>query len=64
VIEHPDLTLDELRGRLAADGIQTSRSALGRFFLAHGLTRKKRPVAQNRKPGVVIHFMRNRGPFT
>jgi transposase len=43
VIDNPDLTLDELRGRLAADGIQTSRSALGRFFLAHGLTRKKDP---------------------
>jgi transposase len=39
----PDLTIEELRVRLAASGIRTSRSALGRFLLAHGLTRKKRP---------------------
>ena len=39
----PDLTIAELRGRLAAQGITTSRSALGRFLLAAGLTRKKRP---------------------
>jgi transposase len=39
----PDLTIEELRGRLAASGIATSRSALGRFLLGHGLTRKKRP---------------------
>ena len=37
----PDLTIEELRIQLAALGIQTSRSALGRFLLAHGLTRKK-----------------------
>jgi transposase len=40
----PDLTIEELRIRLAGGGIQTSRSALGRFLLAHGLTRKKRPA--------------------
>jgi transposase len=39
----PDLTIAELRCRLAAQGITTSRSALGRFLLAAGLTRKKRP---------------------
>jgi transposase len=39
----PDLTIAELRQRLAADGIAVSRSGLGRFLLAHGLTRKKRP---------------------
>jgi transposase len=38
----PDLTIAELRGRLAAAGIVASRSALGRFLLAAGLTRKKR----------------------
>ena len=38
----PDLTIAELRDRLAAAGITTSRSALGRFLLAAGLTRKKR----------------------
>jgi hypothetical protein len=39
----PDLTIAELRQRLAADGIAVSRSGLGRFLLAHGLTRKKIP---------------------
>jgi transposase len=39
---HPDLTIEELCRRLAADGAQTSRSALGRFLQANGLTRKKR----------------------
>lgn len=38
----PDLTIGELRGRLAAAGIAVSRSALGRFLIATGLTRKKR----------------------
>jgi transposase len=38
----PDLTIGELRGRLAAAGITVSRSALGRFLIAAGLTRKKR----------------------
>jgi transposase len=39
----PDLTIEELRIRLAGGDVQTSRSALGRFLLAHGLTRKNRP---------------------
>ena len=39
----PDLTIAELRQRLAADGISVSRSGLGRFLIAAGLTRKKRP---------------------
>jgi transposase len=39
----PDLTIAELRHRLAADGIAVSRSGLGRFLIAAGLTRKKRP---------------------
>jgi transposase len=39
----PDLTIEELRLRLAGGGVQTSRSALGRFLCAQGLTRKKRP---------------------
>jgi transposase len=38
----PDLTIAELRSRLAATGIAVSRSALGRFLIAAGLTRKKR----------------------
>jgi transposase len=39
----PDLTIAELQHRLAADGIAVSRSGLGRFLIAAGLTRKKRP---------------------
>ena len=38
----PDITIDELRDRLAADGIAISRSPLGRCLLALRLTRKKR----------------------
>jgi hypothetical protein len=44
VAERPDLTIEELRGRLAASGLATSRSALGRFLSGHGLTRKKDPA--------------------
>jgi transposase len=47
----PDLTIAELRGRLAAQGIATSRSALGRFLLAAGLTRKKRPSTPPSRTG-------------
>ena len=38
----PDLTIAELRSRLAAEGIAVSRSSVGRFLVASGLTRKKR----------------------
>ena len=37
-----DLTLAELRKRLEAEGIVTSRSTLARFLQALGITRKKR----------------------
>jgi transposase len=43
VAQMPDMTIEELRCRLAARGVQTSRSALGRFLQGQGLTRKKRP---------------------
>jgi transposase len=39
----PDLTIAELRHRLAHEGIATSRSGVGRFLAAAGLTRKTRP---------------------
>ena len=39
----PDLTIAELRSRLAADGIAVSPAAISRFLKACGLTRKKRP---------------------
>jgi transposase len=43
VAAEPDLTIAELRHRLADEGIAASRSSLGRFLAAAGLTRKKRP---------------------
>ena len=39
----PDLTIAELRNRLASDAIHVSPAAIGRFLSAAGLTRKKRP---------------------
>jgi transposase len=39
----PDLTIAELRTRLAAAGIEVSPAAISRFLAAAGLTRKKRP---------------------
>ena len=43
VAAEPDLTIAALRHRLADEGIATSRSGVGRFLIAAGLTRKKRP---------------------
>src|ERR671911_1397281 len=43
VAAEPDLTIAELCSRLADDGIAVSRSGVGRFLIAAGLTRKKRP---------------------
>ncbi len=42
VAENCDITIDELRVLLAAEGIEAKRSTLGDFLLAQGLTRKKR----------------------
>lgn len=39
----PDMTIAELKDRLAAAGIAVSPSAISRFLKACGLTRKKRP---------------------
>jgi transposase len=38
----PDLTIAELRSRLAAEAIQVSPAAISRFLAAEGLTRKRR----------------------
>ena len=50
----PDLTIAELKIRLAADGIAVSPSAISRFLTACGLTRKKRPLhaAEQDRPDV------------
>jgi DDE superfamily endonuclease len=44
LVAEPDLTIAELRTRLAAEGIAMRRSAVGRFLTAAGLTRKKDPA--------------------
>jgi transposase len=46
----PDLTIAELRHRLANQGIATSRSGVGRFLAAAGLTRKKDPARRRAGP--------------
>jgi transposase len=40
----PDLTLDEVVVAKNAAGIPGSRSAVGRFFLRHNISFKKKPV--------------------
>lgn len=50
VAETADITIDELRRRLADEGVHTSRSALGRCLLALKLTRKKRPGTPPSRP--------------
>lgn len=42
VAAEPEATIDDLCGRLAQEGVQVSRSAVGRCLLDLGLTRKKR----------------------
>jgi transposase len=42
VAEKSDLTLDELRERLAGEGVQVAVSTLWRFFARRGYTGKKR----------------------
>jgi transposase len=39
----PDLTLEELRERLAKEGVFVSYGGLWRFLDRHKITRKKRP---------------------
>ena len=38
-----DITLDELRRELGEAGVTVAISTLHRFFVRHGITRKKRP---------------------
>ena len=46
LVETPDITLPELKERLAKSGAQLSIAALWRFCKRHKLTRKKRPHMQ------------------
>lgn len=47
----PDLTIAELRGRLATEGIHTSPAAISRFLTSENLTRKKRPSTRPSRNG-------------
>jgi transposase len=47
----PDLTIAELRSRLAAEAIHTSPAAISRFLTAEGLTRKKRRSTRPNRNG-------------
>jgi transposase len=42
VTAEPDITLEELRRRLAGQGVLVGRSSIDRFLTSLGLTRKKR----------------------
>ena len=42
-----DITLDELREQLAGKGLVMAISTLHRFFVRHGITRKKRPAMRS-----------------
>lgn len=44
-----DITLDELRDALVDIGLTVSRVGLHRFFVRHGITRKKRPATRSSK---------------
>jgi transposase len=50
----PDVTIAELRTRLAAEGISVSRSGIGRFLAVAGLTRKKTQHATERERADVV----------
>lgn len=47
----PDLTIAELRARLAAEGIHASPAGISRFLAACGLTRKKRHSTRPSRSG-------------
>ena len=49
LVVEPDLTIAELRSRLAAEGIHTSPAAISRFLTSEDLTRKKRPSTRPSK---------------
>ena|SRR5271165_3845124 len=49
--EHPDLTLVETVAVLRRQRIRTSKSALSRFFVRHGITFKKKPAGRRTGAG-------------
>jgi transposase len=48
-----DITLDELRVELAEAGLVVANSTLHRFFVRHGITRKKRPATRSSRTGPI-----------
>lgn len=42
-----DITLEELRRELGRSGVTVAISTLHRFFVRHGITRKKRPATRS-----------------
>ena len=52
VAVEPDLTIAELRARLAAEGIYASPAGISRFLAACGLTRKKRRSTRPSRSGL------------
>ena len=52
VEETPDITLEELRGKLREHGISASVSTLWRFFDRRQISFKKRPHTRRSKSGL------------
>ena len=46
IAARPDLTVDEIRAELRADGIHTGRGSVWRFFGRHGISFKKNRARQ------------------
>lgn len=46
-----DITLDELRVTLAGTGLVVANATLHRFFVRHGITRKKRQATRSSRTG-------------
>jgi transposase len=67
VAERPDLTLKETLVQLLKRRIRTSKSALSRFFIRHGITLKKSLQAAERQRAEVARarrrWMREQGMF-
>lgn len=51
VADAPDLFLNEIAARLAAEGIESSESGISRLLARHGITRKKRQWSRRNSRG-------------
>jgi transposase len=51
LVAEPDLSIAELRSRLARAAVHASPAAISRFLSAEGLTRKKRPSTRPSRNG-------------